>query len=158
MFSNKSLLITCSIKYDDRVTAVVASLNIIKNNCEVLEIINCPSCASASALVSKQSIRTAIFSKLKSVVAIRLCIECDETEFNREHAEKPKLHEFEEKEKFAVSFELIESAHLVIHWKNKKAGPFWSLDFNGREQQSSDVTNIVIEFIVSALKSKQAGK
>jgi hypothetical protein len=146
--------VIASIKYDENITKIIWPTS---NSCDILEVTAIPSCKEASRFITKAQFRTAIFDKFKSLLAIRLMIKDEKENFKSEHAEKPKLSEFEKKNKIVVSFELVQSGRKIIHWKNDLESPFLSLDLNN-DRQSAALANFVLEFILSAFRSNCSGE
>lgn len=123
----------------------------------VIDILNCPSAAAASKLISQSWFRSTICKKFPSVIGIKLKINDN---FIASQAEKPKSHEFEEKAKILVAFESPSGDESVVYWRNEKGGNFWCLCAEGDcgFDDSDDFGDFVVEFIVGSLRGNESGE
>jgi hypothetical protein len=121
---------------------------------KTLNITNCPSTADASEFISNDDVRAAITGFFTHLIAVRIEVAGD---FNPEHAEKPKKHEFNSKETFVVAFESCDGKSMVIYWKNTGSSDFLGLKLVD-DEITADGKAFILEFIIEAVSEGQSGE
>ncbi|KAG5669826.1 hypothetical protein PVAND_000119 [Polypedilum vanderplanki] len=156
MSENLSSPASLFVRYNAEVNSILESIKIMKknlkdskneNNNYELTVTKCPSVNKASELINNQKFLFKIFDNLKSVVVIRIIIKESLKDAN---VNKPKIEKFKDKESFVIIFESNKSEQFILHWKNKNAENFLSLNLNNNEQ-SIKVTTFAVEFIKNSI-------